>query len=83
MNNAKLWLVVPPSVGLPVFLGAVAVGSFAVHVAVISQAGWYGDYLNDHELGAGQAMAAVEQTAQIPASYELKNGVSAASLLSH
>ena len=83
MNNEKLWLVVPPSVGLPVFLGAVAVGSFAVHLAVVANAGWYSDFLNDRELGAGQAMAAAEQTAQLPASYELKNGVSAASLLSH
>jgi light-harvesting protein B-800-850 alpha chain len=36
MNNAKMWLVVKPTVGIPLFLGAVAVGSFAVHVAVLS-----------------------------------------------
>ena len=29
----KIWLVVKPTVGIPVFLGAVAVGSFAVHLA--------------------------------------------------
>jgi len=34
MNNAKMWLVVKPTVGIPLFLSAVAVGSFAVHVAV-------------------------------------------------
>ena len=33
MNNAKLWLVVKPTVGVPLFLTGVAVGSFAVHVA--------------------------------------------------
>jgi light-harvesting protein B-800-850 alpha chain len=32
MNNAKMWLVVKPTVGIPLFLGAVAVGSLAVHV---------------------------------------------------
>ena len=30
MNNSKMWLVVKPTVGIPMFLGAVAVGSFAV-----------------------------------------------------
>ena len=28
MNNAKLWLVVKPTVGIPIFLSAVAVGDF-------------------------------------------------------
>lgn len=36
MNNAKLWLVVKPTVGIPLFLGAVAVGSLAVHVGVLT-----------------------------------------------
>lgn len=36
ISNAKMWLVVPPVVGSPVFLGAVAVGAFAVHVVVLS-----------------------------------------------
>ena len=35
MNNAKMWLVVKPTVGVPLFLTGVAVGSFAVHVAVL------------------------------------------------
>ena len=30
MNNAKMWLVVKPTVGIPLCLSAVAVGSFAV-----------------------------------------------------
>jgi light-harvesting protein B-800-850 alpha chain len=40
-----MWLVVPPAVGVPVFLGAVAIGSFAVHMAVLSKTTWYSDYL--------------------------------------
>ena len=36
MNNAKMWLVVSPGEGIPLFLSAVAVGFFAVHVAVLS-----------------------------------------------
>lgn len=58
MNNAKMWLVVPPAVGVPVFLGAVAVGSFAVHVAVLSNTSWVSDFLSGQELGSGDAMAA-------------------------
>ena len=59
MNNAKMWLVVPPAVGVPVFLGAVAVGSFSVHVAVLSNTSWVSDFLSGQELGSGDAQAAL------------------------
>lgn len=58
MNNAKMWLVVSPSVGVPIFLGAVAVGSFAVHVAVLSNTSWVSDFLSGQELGSGDKVAA-------------------------
>ena len=58
MNNAKMWLVVPPAVGVPVFLSAVAVGSFAVHVAVLSNTSWVSDFLSGQPLGTGDEMAA-------------------------
>ncbi|MEE4118184.1 MAG: light-harvesting protein [Paracoccaceae bacterium] len=58
MNNAKMWLVVPPAVGVPVFLGAVAVGSFAVHVAVLSKTNWYEDFLLGNPLGSSAAAQA-------------------------
>lgn len=67
MNNSKMWLVVKPTVGIPLFLSAVAVGSFAVHVAVVSNTSWVADFLSGQELGSG--MAALETDAQvIPAS---------------
>ncbi len=59
MNNAKMWLVVPPAVGVPIFLGAVAVGSFSVHVAVLSNTSWVSDFLSGQELGTGDAQAAM------------------------
>jgi len=52
MNNAKMWLVVKPTVGVPLFLGAVAVGSFAVHVAVLSNTTWVSDFLSGNEMAA-------------------------------
>ena len=58
MNNAKLWLVVKPTVGIPLFLSAVAIGSFAVHVAVLSNTSWVADFLSGKPLGTG-AMASV------------------------
>ncbi len=58
MNNAKMWLVVKPTVGVPLFLSAVAVGSFAVHVAVLSNTSWVSDFLSGNELGSGDMAAA-------------------------
>ena len=34
MIYGKLWCVVKPSVGIPIIIGAVAVSSFAVHLAL-------------------------------------------------
>ena len=53
MNNAKLWLVVKPTTGIPIFLSAVAIGSFAVHVAVLSNTSWVADFLSGRDLGEG------------------------------
>lgn len=57
MNNAKMWLVVKPTVGIPLFLSAVAVGSFAVHVAVLTNTSWVSDFLKGQPLGASAASA--------------------------
>jgi len=59
MNNSKMWLVVKPTVGIPLFLSAVAVGSFAVHVAVLSNTTWVADFLSGKPLGAGAATASL------------------------
>lgn len=56
MNNAKIWLVVNPTVGLPLFLTGVAVSSFAVHLALINNTDWIEQY---HQ-GNADAMAAVD-----------------------
>ena len=61
MNNAKMWLVVKPTVGVPLFLGAVAVGSFAVHVAVLSNTTWVADFLSGASAASGSAALQTEQ----------------------
>lgn len=75
MNNAKMWLVVKPTVGVPLFLSAVAVGSFAVHVAVLSNTSWVSDFLSGKALGSGDgASAAVKiDTDTAKASYAIDN----------
>ena len=63
MIYGKIWLVVKPSVGIPVFLGAVAVSSFAVHYALLTHTTWLPKYLN----GNAQAMAAAPAAAAMAA----------------
>ena len=69
MNNAKMWLVVKPTVGVPLFLSAVALGSFAVHVAVLINTTWVADFLSGKPLGAGMAAATTEAVVPHVASY--------------
>lgn len=61
MNNAKMWLVVSPTVGVPIFLGAVAVGSFAVHMQVVKNTSWVSDFLQGVPMGTGDKVAAAQQ----------------------
>ena len=59
MNNAKMWLVVSPSVGVPIFLGAVAVGSFAVHLAVVTNTGWVSNFLKGEPMAGDMESASL------------------------
>jgi len=73
MNNAKIWLVVNPTVGLPLFLSAVAVSSFAVHLALINNTDWIEQY---HQ-GDADAMASVDTETDVQkasATTELRDG---------
>jgi len=41
VNNGKMWLVVKPTVGLPLFLGGVITISLIVHYAILSNTTWF------------------------------------------
>ena len=56
MIYGKMWCVVKPSVGIPLFISAVAVSSFSVHLAIVSNTTWVKKFLN------GSATAAVTMT---------------------
>jgi light-harvesting protein B-800-850 alpha chain len=45
MIYGKMWTVVRPTVGIPLFLGAVAVGSFSVHLALLNNTTWVKAFL--------------------------------------
>jgi light-harvesting protein B-800-850 alpha chain len=53
--------VVKPSVGIPVFIAAVAIGSFSVHLALTLNTTWVKKFLN-----GSAATAAVIQTVKTP-----------------
>ena len=46
MIYGKMWCVVKPSVGIPIIIGAVAVASFSVHLALTLNTTWVKKYLN-------------------------------------
>jgi light-harvesting protein B-800-850 alpha chain len=56
MNQAKIWLVVKPTVGLPLLLGTVLIIALLVHGAVLSKTTWFGAYWQ-----GGKARAAATQ----------------------
>ncbi len=44
MNQGRIWTVVKPTIGLPLFLGAVATTSLIVHYAILSHTTWFPAY---------------------------------------
>ena len=46
MMYGKLWCVVKPSTGIPLFLSAVAVSSFLVHFMLLTHTTWLKQYYN-------------------------------------
>jgi light-harvesting protein B-800-850 alpha chain len=44
MNQGRIWCVVSPSFGLPLFLGAVAAISLIIHFAVLNNTTWFAAY---------------------------------------
>ncbi|MBK8323785.1 MAG: light-harvesting protein [Betaproteobacteria bacterium] len=58
MNQGKIWLVVKPTVGLPLFLGGVAVIALSVHAAILTHTDWYPGYMNGNQKAKAAAMVA-------------------------
>ena len=58
MIYGKMWCVVKPSVGIPVFIAALAISSFCVHLALTMNTTWVKDYLNGKKVVATAAAEA-------------------------
>jgi light-harvesting protein B-800-850 alpha chain len=62
MIYAKMWCVVKPSVGIPVFIAAVAISSFSVHLALTTNTTWVKSFLNGGAKVVAAAPAAEDAT---------------------
>ena len=69
MNQGRIWCVVNPTVGLPLFLGAVAVTSLIVHTAVLTHSSWYGPYVGLVPRAPRTAMNDTDKAAKADAGY--------------
>lgn len=69
MIYGKMWCVVKPSVGIPLFLGACAVGSFAVHTMILNNTTWVKAFLNGN---ADKVASASTSAAAAPAAPAVK-----------
>ncbi|MBX9753005.1 MAG: light-harvesting protein [Roseococcus sp.] len=45
MINGRMWLVVKPTVGVPLMLGGVVVASLAVHFSILTNTTWFPAFL--------------------------------------
>jgi light-harvesting protein B-800-850 alpha chain len=43
-GQAGIWLVVPPKIGLPLFLGTVTLIALLVHAALLNHTTWFSAY---------------------------------------
>ncbi|MBU3550127.1 MULTISPECIES: light-harvesting protein [Polynucleobacter] len=62
MIYGKMWTVVKPTVGVPIMLAAVAIGSFSVHLAILTHTTWVSGFL---EGGAKTAAVATAPAAPV------------------
>ena len=67
MIYGKMWCVVKPSVGIPIFIAAVAVASFSVHLALTLNTTWVKNFLN-----GGQKVVAAAAAEASPAAAAAK-----------
>ncbi len=44
MNQGRIWCVVKPTVGLPLFIASVAITSLIVHFAILTHTTWFSAY---------------------------------------
>ena len=63
MNQGRIWCVVSPTVGLPLFLGSVALTSLVVHASILNHTTWMGGYWQGGHAAKAAAVAPAPEAA--------------------
>lgn len=58
MNQGRIWCVVKPTVGLPLFLGTVLTISLLIHYSVLTHTTWFPAFWNGNKAAAAAPAAA-------------------------
>lgn len=54
MNNARIWTIVNPSVGVPLFFVGIMVTSLYIHYQVMTETTWFTAFIKGASAAAGQ-----------------------------
>ena len=71
MNQGRIWTVVSPQIGLPLFISAVAVTSLIIHFSILTHTTWFPAFMQ-----GGQKKVAIETQTTAPAAlamYDVKS----------
>jgi light-harvesting protein B-800-850 alpha chain len=63
MNQGRIWCVVNPTVGLPLFIGGVLVTSLIVHASVMTNTTWMSKFFEGGAVKAASADATIAPVA--------------------
>ena len=66
MIYGRIWTVVKPGVGIPLFLGAVASTALITHIGILTHTTWYSTYLEGGFKAKHAAAQAAQSVAQSP-----------------
>jgi light-harvesting protein B-800-850 alpha chain len=61
----KVWLVVKPTVGIPLIIGGAAVSALVVHIGILTQTDYFAKYWTGGSLMAPTASVTVEGDTQV------------------
>ena len=64
-GQAGIWLVVPPKIGLPLFLGTVTLIALLVHAAILNHTTWFSAYWEGGKHKAAMSNTTVAPTAAL------------------
>ena len=73
MTNGKMWLVLKPTVGIPVFFAGMVVASLSIHTSILLNSDWFPAFLKGGQKAAAASAAAPAAAAAAPAAPAAKS----------